>query len=306
MSFFISWNLNIRSFPLNNRCNKSFHFVNARRQYLSNAVLQAKNASDSGGLVGSTRGAGALDSGLLDLLEGKLVVLRFQIKIKEELEAIASVLQSSSSMSEPIQDGSVADNNANVEYAKVAQEKANELSLDLKSITQLYNEYAVPFELWEVHLSLAFSFFFYQTIEFLFRVLRGNWFMSFCSPPPTFQVCLEMLYFANYSGDADSSIVRETWARLMDKALSSGGIAEACSVLKRVGSHIYPGDGAVLPLDTLCLHLEKAALVKFNSIRIYVLCYQLNLWDCCTIYSVLPELLKYFYFIVAGETGVRG
>ncbi|XP_043808453.1 nuclear pore complex protein NUP155 isoform X2 [Manihot esculenta] len=198
-----------------------------RRQYLSNAVLQAKNASDSGGLVGSTRGAGALDSGLLDLLEGKLVVLRFQIKIKEELEAIASVLQSSSSMSEPIQDGSVADNNANVEYAKVAQEKANELSLDLKSITQLYNEYAVPFELWEV--------------------------------------CLEMLYFANYSGDADSSIVRETWARLMDKALSSGGIAEACSVLKRVGSHIYPGDGAVLPLDTLCLHLEKAALERLES-----------------------------------------
>ncbi|KAF2312944.1 hypothetical protein GH714_002004 [Hevea brasiliensis] len=28
-------------------------------QYLSNAVLQAKNASDSGGLVGSTRGASA-------------------------------------------------------------------------------------------------------------------------------------------------------------------------------------------------------------------------------------------------------
>ena len=75
-----------------------------------------------------------------------------------------------------------------------------------------------------------------------------------------------MLYFANYSGDADSSIVRETWARLIDQALSRGGIAEACSVLKRVGSHIYPGDGAVLPLDTLCLHLEKAALVHFFRI----------------------------------------
>ena len=78
-----------------------------------------------------------------------------------------------------------------------------------------------------------------------------------------FQICLEMLYFANYSGDADSSIVRETWARLIDQALSTGGISEACSVLKRVGSHIYPGDGAVLSLDTLCLHLEKAALVYF-------------------------------------------
>lgn len=76
------------------------------------------------------------------------------------------------------------------------------------------------------------------------------------------QICLEMLYFANYSGDADSSIIRETWARLMDQALSQGGIAEACSVLKRVGSHIYPGDGVVLPLDVLCLNLEKAALVS--------------------------------------------
>ncbi|GMP93244.1 hypothetical protein CsSME_00043161 [Camellia sinensis var. sinensis] len=74
-----------------------------------------------------------------------------------------------------------------------------------------------------------------------------------------------MLYFANYSGDAESSIVRETWARLIDQALSRGGIAEACAVLKRVGSHVYPGDRAVLPLDTLCLHLEKAALERLVS-----------------------------------------
>ena len=80
------------------------------------------------------------------------------------------------------------------------------------------------------------------------------------------QICLEMLYFANYSGDADSSIIRETCARLIDQALSRGGIAEACAVLKRVGSHIYPGDGVVLPLDTLCLHLEKAGLVHMAYI----------------------------------------
>lgn len=71
-----------------------------------------------------------------------------------------------------------------------------------------------------------------------------------------------MLYFASYSGDADSSIVRETWARLINQALTRGGIADACAVLKRVGSHVYPGDGAALPLDTLCLHLEKAAQVN--------------------------------------------
>lgn len=51
-----------------------------------------------------------------------------------------------------------------------------------------------------------------------------------------FQICLEMLYFANYSSDGNTSIVRETWARLIDQALSTGGIAEACSVLKGLAS----------------------------------------------------------------------
>ncbi|CAI9296952.1 unnamed protein product [Lactuca saligna] len=182
--------------------------LDQRRQYLSNAVIQAKSASGNDSLTNSSR-----DSGLLDLLEGKLTVLQFQIKIKEELEGIVSRIEASPSTSNT--------NNSNLNSVK---EKVKELSLDLKSITQLYNEYAVPFELWEI--------------------------------------CLEMLYFASYSGDTDSNIVRDTWARLMDQAVSKGGIAEACSVLKRIGSHVYPGDSAVLPLDTLCLHLEKAALER--------------------------------------------
>nr|GMD16734.1 nuclear pore complex protein NUP155 [Ipomoea batatas] len=195
-----------------------------RRQYLSNAVLQAKSASETNGL--SDSGRSALDNGLLDLLQGKLAVLQFQIKIKEQLEAMASRLEPSPSTSESVateavpNGGQPVDNN----FLLSLKEKAKELSMDLKSITQLYNDYAVPFELWEI--------------------------------------CLEMLYFASYSGEADSSIARETWARLIDQALSNGGIAEACAVLKRVGSNIYPGDGAVLPLDTLCLHLEKAALER--------------------------------------------
>ncbi|XP_039069008.1 nuclear pore complex protein NUP155-like isoform X2 [Hibiscus syriacus] len=198
-----------------------------RRQYLSNAVLQAKSASNNDGLVASSRGA--FDSGLLDLLEGKLYVLQFQIKVKEELEAIATRLEGTPGTSESVQNGSDADSrfNGDANLANAAREKAKELSSDLKSITQLYNEFAVPFELWEI--------------------------------------CLEMLYFANYSGDADSSIIRETWARLIDQALSRGGVAEACSVLKRVGSKVYPGDGDVLPLDTLCLHLEKAAMERVES-----------------------------------------
>ncbi|RLN15854.1 Nuclear pore complex protein [Panicum miliaceum] len=38
---------------------------------------------------------------------------------------------------------------ADAETAKAA--KAKEVSLNLKSITQLYNDYAVPFNLWEAH-----------------------------------------------------------------------------------------------------------------------------------------------------------
>ncbi|KAK3027483.1 hypothetical protein RJ639_040284, partial [Escallonia herrerae] len=106
-----------------------------RRQYLSNAVLQAKSAGDSDGLVGSSRVA--MDNGLLDLLEGKLAVLQFQVKIKEELDTIASRLEATPGMSE------------DANFMRAVQEKSKELSLDLKSITQLYNEYAVPFELWE-------------------------------------------------------------------------------------------------------------------------------------------------------------
>ncbi|KAJ0492375.1 putative nucleoporin, nucleoporin, nucleoporin, subdomain 1 [Helianthus annuus] len=188
---------------------ENFLTLDQRRQYLNNAVIQAKSASESDGLPNSVR-----DSGLLDLLEGKLTVLQFQIRIKEELESVVCKLES-------------APDNSEAEFLQTVKEKVKELSLDLKSITQLYNEYAVPFELWEI--------------------------------------CLEMLYFASYSGDTDSSIVRDTWARFTDHALSKGGIAEACSALTRIGSHVYSGDDAVLPLDTLCLHLEKAALDQMVS-----------------------------------------
>lgn len=105
------------------------------------------------------------------------------------------------------------------------------------------------------------------------------------------QVCLEMLSFANYSGDADSKIVREIWARLLDQALTKGGVAEACSVVKRVGSKLDPADGACLPLDIICLHLEKAALVMcifciFHTCILETNCESIPQW-----YSYYPALI---------------
>lgn len=125
-----------------------FYFGN-RHQYLSNAVLQAKNAINNNNLVSSTRKT--IDDGLLDMLEAKLTVLQFQMRIKEELGATASRLEdlpstSGSPPSDPLHTSLVVDCN----IAKNAKDKAKELTLELKSITQLYNEYAVPFKLWEV------------------------------------------------------------------------------------------------------------------------------------------------------------
>lgn len=86
------------------------------------------------------------------MLEAKLVVLQFQIKIKEQLELIASSLENMPGGNESLPNDFSARSNLVVEdeIARSAQEKAKELSLELKSITQLYNDYAVPFKLWEV------------------------------------------------------------------------------------------------------------------------------------------------------------
>lgn len=123
--------------------------VQARQQYLSNALLQAKSSSSA---ISALPTRNASDDVLLEMLEGKLAVFRFQMKIKEELDAMASRFEEMSTIPEsqtrdPFPQGTlVADGNA----AKAARDKSQELALDLKSITQLYNEYAVPFQLWEV------------------------------------------------------------------------------------------------------------------------------------------------------------
>ena len=109
-------------------------------------MLQAKSAG-----IAADLSKNPVDSSTVDLLEGKLVVLRFQIQIKEELELMVARLENIPSSSELPNVPFPRDNIlANAETAKAAKDKAKELSLNLKSITQLYNDYAVPFDLWEV------------------------------------------------------------------------------------------------------------------------------------------------------------
>lgn len=120
--------------------------LESRYEYLRDAVLQAKSAG-----IAADLSRNPIDSSTVDLLEGKLAVLRFQMQIKQELELMAARVENIPSSSESPSDPFPRDNIlADAETAKVAKDKANELSLNLKSITQLYNDYAVPFGLWEV------------------------------------------------------------------------------------------------------------------------------------------------------------
>lgn len=59
--------------------------------------------------------------------------------------------------------------------------------------------------------------------------------------------------------------MKDTWVRLIDQALLVGGVAEACCVPRRVGPRFSPGDGCSLPLDTICLQLEKVSQEQVAS-----------------------------------------
>lgn len=73
------------------------------------------------------------------------------MRIKEELELMASKLEDTQGIAEShVNDQS---GQPDSDIARIAKDKAKELALELKSITQLYNEYAVPFKLWEVFSS---------------------------------------------------------------------------------------------------------------------------------------------------------
>lgn len=128
--------------------------MGGRYDYLSNAVLQARSGSRAPGGLGPP--SELSDSGLMELLEGKLAVLRFQQKIKDALDRIASGGSAEEGGSMPMEEdgfpfqraftGAFADESR----AQAAREKSEELGSELKSITQLYNDYACRFELWEV------------------------------------------------------------------------------------------------------------------------------------------------------------
>ncbi len=116
-------------------------------------MLQARSSSQASGGLGLS--SDLSDSGLLELLEAKLAVVRFQLKIQGVLNQIAAKHPSApqdASATNGLQTYMEEGPEASSEDIRslVAKEKAQELGTELKSITQLYNDYAVKFELWEV------------------------------------------------------------------------------------------------------------------------------------------------------------
>jgi nuclear pore complex protein Nup155 len=118
-----------------------------RHQYLSNAVLQAKTANVS---TGPTRNL--TDEGFLSILEDKLTVLGLQMRIRDEFELMASRSQSVAG-----EQGDASPPRSLAINAEDVAAKAKELSLNLKSINQLYNDYALPYRLWEVLFICSFE-----------------------------------------------------------------------------------------------------------------------------------------------------
>lgn len=176
-----------------------------RENNLSSAVLQAKSQRQA-----PVGGGSAETANLLNLLEDKLTVLRFQRRIYDELRAVA--------------EGPMPEGEDNPDRVRVTEagRRAEELGAELKNVTQLYNDYAVPFQLWETSL--------------------------------------EILHFSSYDGD--SGVLARMWERLIAQGLEAGGIGEAATRVRRVGGRLRGGGGGrgpTVPLEEVAMLLETAA-----------------------------------------------
>ncbi|XP_042443398.1 nuclear pore complex protein NUP155-like isoform X2 [Zingiber officinale] len=85
---------------------------------------------------------------------------------------------------------------------------------------------------------------------------------------------------------------------ILCEALSRGGVAEACSVVKRVGSNIYTGVEGRLSLEIIYLHLEMAASQCMNILQTGLIIRARALLAACKVepkpvLSTYDQLLSY-------------
>lgn len=187
-----------------------------RLEHLSNAVIQAK-LSQSLGLREDTIRYGD-NYPDLQAYQDKQKVLRFQIRIRDTLLQLSTSNRDESSQANDMSTNFTEDKR---DLARRAKEKAEELQDEFKNISDLYNDFAMPFQLWEM--------------------------------------CLEILNFSSFDSQMDNDVALSIWQALIDQGIQEGGVEEACLRVSRVGQKMEPVGSANLPLEMLTQTLEEAA-----------------------------------------------
>ncbi|XP_042392076.1 nuclear pore complex protein NUP155-like isoform X2 [Zingiber officinale] len=97
---------------------------------------------------------------------------------------------------------------------------------------------------------------------------------------------------------------------ILCEALSRGGVAEACSVVKRVGSNIYTGVEGRLSLEIIYLHLEMAASQCMNILQTGLIIRARALLAACKVepkpvLSTYDQLLSYGAILPSPNLNLR-
>ncbi|KAG6488631.1 hypothetical protein ZIOFF_049878 [Zingiber officinale] len=106
------------------------------------------------------------------------------------------------------------------------------------------------------------------------------------------------LHFCRVAVCRFTDITTMTIQIILCEAFSRGGVAEACSVVKRVGSNIYTGVEGRLSLEIIYLHLEMAASQCMNILQTSLIIRARALLAACKVepkpvLSTYDQLLSY-------------
>ena len=143
------------------------------------------------------------DAAFVETLEGKIRVLGFQRRLRASFAERARA------------GGADADD---------ASRAAAALDAELRPLSDMYNDFARPAEMWGL--------------------------------------CLEMLHFSRYQ-DPEGAVARQLWDRLVESAAAKAttrakATTEACAAVRALGPELFPSDAA-FPVSHVALRLELLA-----------------------------------------------
>jgi nuclear pore complex protein Nup155 len=182
--------------------------LDERAALLDLATRHAKTPGGNAANSSDQTNESDVDPAFVEQIEGKIKVLGFQRRLH-------------ATFTERSRDGLSADADR---YAS----KASELERELRPLSDMYNDFAFPCDMWDV--------------------------------------CLEMLHFSQYR-DADGGVARGLWDSLLagegSAAVAAGGddraaLSAACNAARALGPKLFPSDVA-FPVAHVALKLELMA-----------------------------------------------